>query len=92
MPFGTYRRRAGRWAWRSWRGRSTYARQASGRRYFNISFPVESLVTASISANESFSNVIRTVPLYHPIGTNATDANLAIYAASLTSSLAYRSY
>ena len=92
MPFGTYSRRGGRWAWRSWRGRSTYKSQVSGRRYFNISFPVESLVTATVPAGEAFSNVIRTCPYYHPIGTNATEANMAANACALTSSLAYRSY
>lgn len=93
MPrFGSYRRRAGRWAWRSWRGRSTYRAQTSGRRYFNISIPCETLAQATVAANSNYSNVIRTCPYYHPVGTNATQANLNIYSCALTSSSAYRAY
>lgn len=81
---------------RSWRRgfyrRSVYSKQKSGNRYFNISFPVETVVSLTVAPNQNFTNVLRTVPWRCRIGTAQTDANVAAYAASLMESKAYRIY
>lgn len=77
---------------RGWYRRSTYGRQKSGNRYFNISFPIETVVALTVPANASFTNVLRTVPYMCRVGTAATDGNVAAYAASLMESKAYRTY
>lgn len=66
--------------------------QQTGRRYFNISFPCETLAQATISAGSYYSNVIRTNPFWSPVGTNATTANFNGNAAALVASTAYRAY
>lgn len=78
--------------YRSSRGSSVTRSQQSGRRYFNISFPIENIVTLTINANQSFSNVLRTSPYYAPSGTADTDAARALNCCGLPASLAFRKY
>lgn len=87
----SYRRRS-RWPYRSWRRSSVTRQQQSGRRYFNISFPVENIVSLTVSANQAFSNVLRTSPYVSPVGTSDTDANRALNCAGVVGSIAYRKY
>ena len=76
---------------RGWYRPTVARRQQTGNRYFTITFPVESIVTGTIAADQQFSNVIRTSPYYERLGT-VPDATLALYSCSLMSSTAYRTY
>lgn len=78
---------------RGWFRRGSVTRtQQSGRRYFNISFPIENIVALTVNANQAYSNVLRTVPWVSPIGTADTDANRALNCCGLVGSVAYRRY
>lgn len=87
-----YYRRRSRWPYRSWRRSSVTRSQQSGRRYFNISFPIENIVALTVTANQSFSNVLRTTSWVSPVGTSDTDANRALHCCGLPGSIAYRKY
>lgn len=66
--------------------------QQSGRRYFNISFPIENIVSLTVAANQSFSNVLRTSPYYSPVGTADNDVGRALNCCGLPGSIAFRRY
>lgn len=94
--YGAYRRRYG--YGRTWRrnwyryGSRAGAMQRNGRRSFTLSVPVEQIYTMTIPANSAFSNLLRTVPYMHPIGSAATSTNRNGCAQSLLENSAYNMY
>lgn len=80
---GGYNRR---WR-RGWYRRGTAYSQRQGRRTFNVSVPVENVLSTTVAANNSWSGVLTTCPF---MGDVATTRNR--FATSLLHSLLYRTY
>lgn len=83
-----YRPRYNRtWRRRGWYRRGTTFSQRQGRRTFNVSVPVENVLSVTVPANASWSGAITTCPFMGDTG-----ASNVRFSISLLHSLLYRTY
>lgn len=75
------------WRRRGWYRRGTAYNQRQGRRTFNVSIPVENVLSVTVPANNSWSGALTTCPFMAD-----QPATAVRFAVSLLHSLLYRTY